>query len=137
MKNVLHGRNQYEKENSQNTEQFRALFNKIDESIRSINEAVVNKRAIPEKEIGYLKQLGIKSTVRDRQNKNFFVNFKLKEQDFHDLGVLATTFGYQEVKQHIGYIYENYTVLFKMDCIGALLRVILKTEHMNDSCSAF
>ena len=69
--------------------------------------------------------------------KNFFVNFKLKEQDFHDLGVLATTFGYQEVKQHIGYIYENYTVLFKMDCIGALLRVILKTEHMNDSCSAF
>ena len=137
MKNVLHGRNQYEKENSQNTEQFRTLFNKIDESIRSINEAVVNKKSIPDKEIDYLKQLGIKSTVRNRQNKNFYVNFRLKEQDFHDLGVLATTFGYQEVKQHIGYIYENYTVLFKMDCIGALLRVILKTEHMNDSCSAF
>lgn len=129
MKNTFHGRNQYDKESKLNAEQFKELFNKIDHSISSINEASVHNKPIPQKDVCYLKHLGIKSTLKQSSGKQFFVDFKLKEQDFLDLGILATTFGYQEIKKYIGYVYENYTVLFKMNCIGALIRTILKKDH--------
>lgn len=135
MKNSFHGRNQYDRENSQNEKQFKELFNKIDGSMKLINEAIVNKQDLPIKEINYLKQLGIKSSLT--KDKKFYVPFNLKDQDYRDLGILATTFGYQEVKEYIGYVYENYTVLFKMECIGALLRTILKADHLNNCSRCF
>ena len=130
MKNTYHGRNQYEKENKQHTAQFKNLFNKINDSIAKVNDAVIQKQPVPVQEVEYLDHMGIKSTLHNYKNDQFFVDFKLEDKDFNDLGILATTFGYQKVKEYIGYIYENYTVHLKMNCIGALLRTILKKENL-------
>ena len=137
MKACYHGRNQYDKENKQNASLFKELFNKIDNAITLVNDAIMKKAPVPDKQINYLSDLGIRSTVHLRPG-NLFVNFKLKERDFQDLAILATSFGgYKQIKKYIGYIYENYTVHFSMDCIGALIRTILKKEQLLSSSNVF
>lgn len=137
MLNSYHGRNQYEKEASQNSALFKKLFTEIDDAITAVNGALIHNKPVPEAKLNYLSTLGINSTIPSGSGKNLFVTFKIKEKDINDLGILATAFGYQEIKNYIGYIYENYTVHFRMDRIGALLRTILKTDRLRSCANAF
>lgn len=96
----------------------------VKKDMETANQKIIHKKNISS-EKRKLKKLGY-SLDANKNGLKFFVNFKLSDQDLHDLANVAVSFSIDDVKKALVQVYNNYNVSFKDYKIGPLVRSMIK-----------
>ena len=131
-----HGRRNYEGNVSKNASLIEDYITQLDQTMSNVNSNILGQKPVKDTDISFLSQAGIVTKFQIKRNKALFVPFRLNSNDYKDLGVLCATYSYDAVKECIGYVYENYNSQFKVTCIGALVRTILKENISRQQVSS-
>lgn len=132
---AFHGRRMFDSNNQNYTSQIKDYFDQLDGAMKRVNQQIIHNETPDNKDIALLTHEGICSKYKSPSCKELYVSFDLGKNDFKDLGILCTTFSFEDVKGCISYIYENYQIDFKIECIGALTRTLLKEKQQNQAAS--
>lgn len=132
---AFHGRRMFDSSNESHTAHIKDYIGQLDGAMKRANQQIIHNGTPDKEDIELLTREGICSKYKSPSSKELFVSFNLGKNDFKDLGVLCTTFSFDDVKGCISYIYENYQIDFKIECIGALVRTLLKEKMQNQAAS--
>ncbi len=135
MDSAFHGRRMFDSSNENHASQIKEYIDRLDGAMKRANQQIIRNESPDQDDIALLTREGICSKYKFPSHKELFVSFNLEKNDFKDLGILCTTFSFEDVKKCIGYIYENYQIDFKIDCIGALVRTLLKEKAQTQELS--
>lgn len=132
---ACHGRRMFEASNESHTAQIKCYIEQLDQAMKKANQQILHNGTPDPDDLTFLAREGICSKYRSPSCKELFVSFNLHTDDFKDLGLLCTTFSFEDVKGCISYLYEHYQIDFKIECIGALVRTLLKEKIQNQAAA--
>lgn len=124
---AFHGRRIFEAENNEHTSQIKTYIESLDKAMNQLNLNSIHQEAENQEALSFLTENGITSKFFESSlGREIFHNFHLGQEDYKDLGLLCTTYSFEQVKSYISYVYEKYHVQSKIQRIGALIRSLLK-----------
>lgn len=127
MNPAFHGRRVFETENNKHTSQIKTYIESLDKAMNQLNLNSIHQEAENQEALSFLTENGITSKFFESSlGREIFHNFHLGQEDYKDLGLLCTTYSFEQVKSYISYVYEKYHVQSKIQRIGALIRSLLK-----------
>lgn len=135
MDTSCHGRRMFDASNESHTSQIKDYIEELDQAMKRANQKLLHHGTPDSDDLSFLNREGICSKYKSPSCKELYVSFDLHTDDFKDLGLLCTTFSFEDVKGCISYLYENYQIDFKIECIGALIRTMLKEKMQNQAAA--
>lgn len=126
------GTDLYDQDVKDNEEKIKDFFSSLDMRFDTVNKAIENNIDVSDL-IQQIHDEGYHTTIKLKDNKHYFINFMLQDQDAKDLAILATTYSLERVIKWVPYVYENYRSHFDCYHIGALIRTFLKKEDTENT----
>lgn len=132
MEPCFHGRRIFEAENNTHTSQMKTYIESLDKAMNQLNLNIIHQEEENGEALSFLTENGITSKFFESSlGKEIFHNFHLSPEDYKDLGLLCTTYSFEQVKSYISYVYEKYHVQSKIQRFGALVRSLLKDTDIH------
>lgn len=111
---------------------MKTYIESLDKAMNQLNLNIIHQEEENEEALSFLTENGITSKFFESSlGKEIFHNFHLSPEDYKDLGLLCTTYSFEQVKSYISYVYEKYHVQSKIQRFGALVRSLLKDTDIH------